>query len=166
MPSPPLYVDTAGRVYHSVFEFVDGATDWWVVRFGYGGVRGDSLHADRWQYDTPRLEVRYEQGGNRRFSVANVPFTASGAWTFSPRGYLVAGVSTEYRFELMRPAGPGFRIDRHAEPVLQLDLDSGSIQPRPRRPSSGWGRRGRGAACPSRTRPTPPGLPTYRRPIY
>lgn len=123
MPSPPLYVDTAGRVYHSVFEFVDGATDWWVVRFGYGGVRGDSLHADRWQYDTPRLEVRYEQGGNRRFSVANVPFTASGAWTFSPRGYLVAGVSTEYRFELMRPAGPGFRIDRHAEPVLQLDLE-------------------------------------------
>lgn len=126
----PFYVTDDGRPHHPVFEFTDEGTEWRLVRFSGDGSRADSVLVDHWAYDTPRLEARYESGDNRSFSVANVPFTAAAVWTFSPRGYLVGGVSTEYRFELLRRDEPVLRVEREAEPVPVLQEEKANHRER------------------------------------
>jgi hypothetical protein len=49
--------------------------------------------------------------------VNQVPFTPKVSWTYSPLGYTVGGVSTEYRIDLFRPGESVLRIERVWSPV-------------------------------------------------
>lgn len=110
-----MYVDTAGNSYSMVL--LDREAD--VTRWRYGlarmtraGVLHDTLAAPRWDYEAPMIVGRREGSS----SSNNVPFTASPSWSFSPFGYMVGGLSTDYRVELHRP-GTVLRIERTWDPV-------------------------------------------------
>lgn len=114
--SDPLYVDTAGNVYTLVLR-ERGKPPWeWryaLARYSPDGVHTDSVMAPEWEYDAPR--VTGSNGNNS--SSGNVPFSPTKAWTFSPLGYAVGGLSIEYRIDLYRTDAPVLRIERDYEPV-------------------------------------------------
>jgi hypothetical protein len=117
--SDPLYVDTAGNTYTTVLlevgvdvtEFAYG-----VARFTPTGEHGDTVRAPTWDFEPARVVARKE--GNS--SSNSVPFTPSATWTFSPFGYTVGGVSTDYRIDHYRTDGPVLRIEREWTPVPVL----------------------------------------------
>lgn len=116
--SSPLYVDTAGRVHHFLFTgFNEERERRVLVRFAPDGTVEDTLPVPDWNFDAPFLEARFERGGRiRSVSRRNVPFSPQGAWTFSPLGYFVGGVTDRYAITLLRPEGP-LRVERVVEPV-------------------------------------------------
>ena len=114
--SDPLYVDTAGNVYTLVLR-ERGKPPWeWrysLARYNPDGVHTDSIFAPEWDYEAPRVTGQGEHGS----SSNNVPFSPTKAWTFSPLGYTVGGLSTDYRIDLYRTDAPVLRIERDYEPV-------------------------------------------------
>ncbi|MGD8276706.1 MAG: hypothetical protein PVH00_01715 [Gemmatimonadota bacterium] len=114
--SDPLYVDTAGNVYTMVLR-ERGKPPWeWryaLARYTSDGVHTDSVLAPEWDYDPPRITGQTENSS----SSSNVPFSPTISWTFSPLGYTVGGLSTDYRVDLFRTDAPVLRIERDYEPV-------------------------------------------------
>ena len=56
-----------------------------------------------------------------------VPFSPTEVWTFSPFGYVVAGIATEYAIYLLRPEGV-LRIERALEPVAVDPAEKANAQ--------------------------------------
>ncbi len=113
--SSPMPIDREDDMYVPVFKnMTKDFTDWRMalVRVGPDGVAGDTLDPPDGGYDAPRLEAR-SQGS---VSVNSVPFSPAEEWTLHPEGYFVHGVSTDYRFTLLRPGAP-LRIEKAWEPV-------------------------------------------------
>lgn len=111
-----FYADTAGNSYAMVLLQSDVAVTEWaygLARYGPQGAVLDTTPAPTWDYEAARVVASQE--GNT--SVNNVPFTAHGAWSFSPLGYMVGGLSTDYRIDLYRPGEPVLRIERDWTPV-------------------------------------------------
>ena len=73
----------------------------------------DTLAAPTWDYEPPRVTASRGTSSSAR----RVPFTPDAVWSFSPLGYFVAGLSTDYRIDLYRRAAPVLRVERSAEPV-------------------------------------------------
>lgn len=105
------YADTAGNSY---------ATVWWqphqsseqragLARYSPMGEILDTVLAPDWEYVSPRVEAAREGIGR---STARVPFTPQPWWTFSPMGYAVGGLSTDYRIDLFHTDGSVLRIER------------------------------------------------------
>jgi hypothetical protein len=111
-----MYTDTAGFVYSMVLLNY-GTAPWdWI----FGLVRIDPAHGildtipvPTWDYEPPQITASRENSA----SSDNVPFSPDDWWTFSPLGYLVGGVSTEYRIDLFRVGEPVLRIERDWTPV-------------------------------------------------
>lgn len=114
----PLYTDTAGYLYHPIYELTAEGTDYRLVRFSPAGERMDTLSVDHWSFDAPILEATSQRGRGRASSQWEVPFSPRVAWTFSPLGSLVGGVSARYAVELLRRDAPVLRIEREVEPVF------------------------------------------------
>ncbi|MGD8726889.1 MAG: 6-bladed beta-propeller [Gemmatimonadales bacterium] len=114
--SDPLYVDTRGQVY-SLVLCNPGTPPWeWVMglrRYSSTGEPLDTVPEPTWDYEPPSLTASREGSSSR----TSVPFSPDEHWTFSPLGYMVGGLSTEYRIELFRPNAPVIRIEREFEPV-------------------------------------------------
>jgi hypothetical protein len=110
------YVDVDGNNYAATI-LERGRPPWeWefaLVRRTPEGVVVDTLAAPTWAYD--RAEVTASREGSS--SVRRVPFTAEGVWTFSPRGYMVGGLTDDYRIDLYRPDAPVLRLERVWAPV-------------------------------------------------
>jgi len=119
--SSPLFVDTAGNTYTPILLAVDvDVTEWkmGLARFGPDGTHTDTLPAPTWSEFKPlQLVARREQST----STTNVPFGPRTASTFSPLGYFVGGLSTDYRIDLYRPGARVLRIERMWTPVRVLD---------------------------------------------
>lgn len=139
--STPLVVDTAGAVYHPVFDFQEGGTRYRLVRFAPDGTVEDTLAVPEWDHQAPLLEAVFEQGDNRSMSRRVVPFSPRGFWTFSPLGYFVGGVTDRYAIVLLPPEGP-LRIERVVEPVAVQPGEKQNARERTiatlRRTDPGW----------------------------
>jgi hypothetical protein len=110
-----MYVDTAGNSYTMVL--LDREADVTTWRYGLArltpeGAHHDTLAAPRWDYEAPVIVGRNEGSS----SSNSVPFTANPSWSFSPFGYMVGGLSTDYRIDLYRNDGV-LRVERSWEPV-------------------------------------------------
>jgi hypothetical protein len=111
-----FYVDTAGNSYAMVLLQRDVAVTEWtygLARYSPQGVLLDTVPAPTWDFEAARVVASQE--GN--MSVSGVPFSPQAAWTFSPLGYTVGGLSTDYRIDLFRPGEPVLRIEREWTPV-------------------------------------------------
>lgn len=116
--SRATYVDTAGNTHTMVLLETGRAPQDWtygLARFTPEGEHTDTLKAPVWNYDRPVVTASRE--GSR--SSSSVPFSPQTEWTFSPLGYFVGGVATDYRFDLFRP-GHVLRIERAWDPVPVL----------------------------------------------
>ena len=107
--SRPLYVDTAGRVYTQIWGSSEtGERYGGLQSYGPDGTLGDSILAPDWGFEAPTISVSGEG-----FSMMNsVPFSPTEHWTFSPRGYMIGGVSDRYAVDLFRPDGSVLRLER------------------------------------------------------
>ncbi len=115
--SRPLYVDTAGFL-HSMVLMNWGTAPWdWeygLARVDPGAGIVDTTAVPIWDYHPARLTASREGRGS---TVNRVPFTPQISWSFSPLGYVVGGVSSEYRIDLVRAGQPTLRIERDWTPV-------------------------------------------------
>jgi hypothetical protein len=118
--SRPLYVDTAGNTYTMVLlEVGVDVTEWTygLARFTPTGEHSDTVRAPTWDFE-PATVVARREGSS---SSNSVPFTPSATWTFSPLGYTVGGVSTDYRIDHYRTDAP-LTPDR-----ARLDSGTGTV---------------------------------------
>jgi hypothetical protein len=116
-----LYSDTAGYVHSMVL--LNYGTAPWDWEFGLAridpdaGIR-DTVAVPTWDYEVSRITGSREDGSS---STSNrVPFTAQTHWSFSPLGYFVGGVSSDYRIDLFRTTAPVLRIEREWTPVAVM----------------------------------------------
>jgi len=122
--SRPLYVDTAGRVYHMVFDIGEQGTRRRLAVFDAtaGSEEAvDTLAIPEWEVETLVLEAVHEsESGSRSMSRRSVPFAPREVWTFHPHGWFVGGATGEYSIDLLREAAPVLRIERERTPVEVL----------------------------------------------
>ena len=114
--SQRYFVDTAGYSYPMILLNMGTAPwDWLygLARTSPSGELLDTLAAPTWDYEIPQVTASRE----RSSSSSQVPFTPDMTWTFSPHGYFVGGLTTEYRVELFRTDAPHLRIEREWTPV-------------------------------------------------
>lgn len=110
------YVDQDGRSCSTVLLNPEGALSEWrqgLVRYDAVGRIVDTVPAPQWEFE-PADVVALQDGIP---SVNQVPFTPRVSWTYSPLGYVVGGLSTEYRVDLFRPDQNVLRIERAWLPV-------------------------------------------------
>jgi len=114
--SNPLYRDTLMQVYTLVL-LNPGTAPWdWirgVRRYASTGEPLDTIPVPTWDYDAARLTASREGSS----SSSRVPFSPQDHWTFSPLGYMVSGLSDQYRIHLYRTGEPVLRIERAWDPV-------------------------------------------------
>ena len=113
--SRKMYTDTADNSYMMVLlERGVPVTQW---RYGLARIDGHSEHSDTliaptWDYERPVVSGQTENSS----SSSGVPYTAQPSWAYSPFGYFIGGLSTDYRIDLMRTDGRVVRIERAFEP--------------------------------------------------
>ena len=111
-----MYTDTDGFAYSMVLLNY-GTAPWdWVMGIArldlVGGIQ-DTIPAPTWDYEPPQITASRENSS----SSDNVPFSPEDHWSFSPLGYTVGGLSTDYRIDLYRVNEPTLRIEREWTPV-------------------------------------------------
>ena len=114
-----LYTDTAGFAYSMVL--LNYGTTPWEWEFGLARIDAstgiqDTIPAPTWDYEPPQITASRENSS----SSDNVPFSPDNYWSLSPLGYLVGGLSTDYRIDLYRETEPVLRIERSWTPVPVL----------------------------------------------
>jgi len=115
MTSGPLPVDRGDNMYIMVLRDVEADVREWktaFARIGPDGIPGDTVDTPDSGFEPPRLEARAEH----TVSVNSVPFMPAEEVMLHPDGYFVRGVSSEYRFTLLRPGAP-LRVEKAWEPV-------------------------------------------------
>jgi len=75
------------------------------------GEHTDTLAAPTWSFEPPVVSGSREGSS----SSQSVPFSASIEWAYSPLGYFVGSVTTDYRIDLLQD--PPLRIERAYTPV-------------------------------------------------
>lgn len=111
------YVDRDGRSCTMVVLNVDQDLSEWsqgLARYDTDGTILDTVPAPTWEFEEADL-VALQDGVP---SLNLVPFTPKDSWTYSPLGYTVGGLSTDYRIDLFRVGEPVLRIEREWWPVV------------------------------------------------
>ncbi len=109
--SRQFYVDTAGNSYPMVLMDREAQIIDWrygLARISSTGEHTDTVAAPTWNYELPRVVARSENSS----SSNRVPYNPDVTWTFSPLGYMVGGLSTDYRIDLFKPNQSVLRIER------------------------------------------------------
>lgn len=111
-----FFVDLADNSYTTTL--LDRGVDPWDWRFGLiryntGGVISDTLPTPVWDHRPAHVTA----SGEGWQTVRAVPFSPEPAWTFSPMGYMVGGLPTDYRIDLFLSDGSVRRIERAYEPL-------------------------------------------------
>jgi hypothetical protein len=135
------HVDTRGHSY--VITLLSRGVDPWDWEFGLvhyspAGEILDTLAAPTWDFDFPRLTA----SGEHSRSVSPVPFSPTVSWNFSPLGYLVGGLSTDYRLDLFHRDGTVLRIEKAWTPVpvspTEADVQRRRVTQRFQRQYGSW----------------------------
>ena len=111
-----LYTDTAGYAYSLVLlNYGTAPWDWIFGLARIDPVAGimDAIHAPTCDYEPPQITASREGSS----SSDHVPFSPDDSWSFSPLGYMIGGVGTEYRVDLYRKDEPVLRIERAWTPI-------------------------------------------------
>jgi hypothetical protein len=111
-----LFVDHADNSYATTL--LERGVDPWDWRFGVirytpQGAIADTVPTPIWDYRPAQVTAT----GDGWQTVRAVPYTPEPVWTFSPLGYMVGGLPTEYRIDLFLPDGSVRRIERDFTPV-------------------------------------------------
>lgn len=115
-----FYVDTAGNSYAMVL--LEAGLPPWQWRYGLArwdadGEPHDTVPAPTWDFERPQVTAQRENSS----SSTNIPFSPNSTFAFSPLGYMVGGLSTDYRIDLYRGGDRGvLRIERSWVPVPVL----------------------------------------------
>jgi hypothetical protein len=113
------YVDTTGASY-ALILLESGLPPWeWrygLARWNADGELLDTLPTPTWDFEKPRVTAQREGSS----SSTNVPFSPTTTFSFSPFGYMVGALSTDYRIDLFRGDGTVLRIERDWDPVPVL----------------------------------------------
>jgi hypothetical protein len=115
--SQSFHLTRADEVHSLILLDTEADVSEWtfgMVRIGPDGIPGDTLIPPDLGYEAPTLEAREQSGDNNSVSISSVPFSPSEDWAIHPDGYFVHGLSTEYRFTVLRPDQP-VRIERTYE---------------------------------------------------
>ncbi len=136
-----FYTDTAGNSYPTSLAEV-GLPPWqWtyiLLRYSAEGEALDTVLAPTWDHEFDLVTATRENST----SATPVPFTAEDIWTFSSLGYMVGGLSTDYRIDLYRVDAPVLRIEREWTPVPvkveEAEERRRSITTRMERQYGGW----------------------------
>jgi hypothetical protein len=118
-----FYADTAGNSYAMVLLESDVAVTEWtygLARYAPDGTLRDTIPVPRWDFEPARVVASQDNN----MSVNNVPFAPQVVWSFSSLGYMVGGLSTEYRIDLFRAREPLLRIEREWDPVPVLPAEA------------------------------------------
>lgn len=135
------YIDADGNLYTMLLlTATNDVTEW---TYGLARIRPDGTHNDTLHVPTPDFQPPVVSARNENSSSSTgVPYAGTVAWTFSPFGYFIVGVSTDYRFDLLRPGQPVLRIERDFEPVPVLAAEKTEAEERitrnMREISPGW----------------------------
>lgn len=135
-----LYTDSADNTY-SLILLESGLPPWeWtygLARYTATGEHTDTVIAPTWDYDRPVVTGSREGSS----SLTSIPFTGHSSWTFSPRGYAVGGLGTEYRIDLYQPHRV-VRLEKAWTPVPVLPEEAEErerrIRKRYQRQYPGW----------------------------
>ncbi len=114
-----FYTDTAGYCYPMVLLNIGTAP--WDWKYGLlpispRGELDDTIAAPTWDFEPLQVTASREGSSSSR----SVPFGPGVEWTFSPLGYFVGGLSTDYRIDLFRTGAPVLRIEREWTPIPVL----------------------------------------------
>lgn len=115
----PQQVDSEGNSYvRTILERGTAPWEWkfGMIRYNPDGEIVDTIPAPTWGYDAPKVTASRENSSSSR----DVPFSATDSWAFSPLGYMVGGLSTDYRIDLFRTDEPVLRIEKEWTPVPVL----------------------------------------------
>jgi len=135
-----LYTDTRGNAYTLVLQDrTVPVTEWsyGLARISPAGEHIDTVLVPEFDYERSVIVGQHE--GNT--SVNDVPFTANSYWTFSPEGYVIGGVSSDYSFDEFRADGV-LRVARNWDPVPVNPAEGSDMEERVaenmRRQFPGW----------------------------
>ncbi len=119
--SSPMVVDSRGSLYTQILVDPEADVSDWrlgMVRYTPEGEPADTLPRPEYAFEPPRIEARRQsEGGGVSVSVNAVPFAPGRHTEFSPGGYWIGGVTTDYSVDVHRPDGTVLRITRDWEPV-------------------------------------------------
>ncbi len=110
--SRPLYKDSQANAYTQiVLNTRDEVTEWrfGLVCYGPDGIPGDTLPAPTWGYQTPGVVAHGDRGA---LTHKYLPFAPRSRWAYSPLGYMIGGLPTDYSFDLFLAPGRVLRIER------------------------------------------------------
>jgi hypothetical protein len=74
---------------------------------------GEPIRPPELDFEQMRIEARREGST----SINSVPFAPSSSWTLAPSGAVIAGVSTDYAFEIHYPDGRVTRVEKAWRPI-------------------------------------------------
>ena len=118
--SSPLYRTRDDHVHTQILVDPKADLDDWViglVDIAPDGTPGDTLIPPDAGYEAPYIEARVDEGDNHSVSRNSVPFSPTEQSVFSPDGYWIHAISTDYRIDLLRRDAPPLRIERVYEAV-------------------------------------------------
>ncbi|MDX1394996.1 MAG: 6-bladed beta-propeller [Gemmatimonadota bacterium] len=112
--SEGFYVDSESLLTMTITNLGAPVTEWvrGYIRFSHDGTVRDTLFAPGWDFEEWRVSGQSENSS----SSTGVPFAPDTNVYYSPLGYFVGGLSTDYRIELFKPDGI-LRIERAWDPV-------------------------------------------------
>lgn len=108
--------DSAGHLLTMTIVNMGAPVTEWLrgfIRFDPEGTVLDTLIPPAWDFEPWRVSGRDENNN----STSRVPFGPESQVYFSPLGYWVGGLSTDYRIDQFRPDGSVVRVERSWEPV-------------------------------------------------
>lgn len=120
-----FYWDSAGHLMTLTITNLGAPVTEWergLVRFGSDGTILDTLEVPQWDFGEWVVSAQNENSS----SSNRVPFAPSVEVRYSPLGYFVGGLSTDYRIDLFLPDGKVLRVERAWEPV-PVNSDEASI---------------------------------------
>jgi hypothetical protein len=109
-------VDIEGNSYvQTILDRGVGPWDWTfgMIRYSPDGEILDTVQAPTWDWEPQQVRASVEGSS----SVRSVPYSPDDHWAFSRLGYMVGGLSSDYRIDLYRTDGPVLRIERDWDPV-------------------------------------------------
>ena len=123
----PFFIDGDGLLYNPMNVAPPGES--WrdgLERFRIDGTVVDTIEPPSWGFEQPTL-VAEREGASAVYGVPNTPREV---WTFSPRGYVVGGVSSAYAIQYLLPDSTVLRVERAVEPVTLAAGEKAQLEAR------------------------------------
>jgi len=116
-----MIVDREDRSYPLILLDPEASVTEWktgLVQVNPDGTMGDTLTIPDTPWEEPTLVATHEDDdGNTNMSVNTVPFGPNENAVFSPMGYFIHAINTDYVLTLLKKDAPIIRIEKVYDPV-------------------------------------------------